>query len=509
LRSATSGALGPTLRALFASFTIVALAASPAAAANGGLNGKIAFDRSSPYFPVNQEIDTINPDGTGETTVSSTSPSLYPAWSPSGTRIAFAQGTRLMTMNADGSNAQTVLNWTDQVGAIDWSPNEQQLAVALLTCDSDGECRFDIYTLNLDGTALTDITPDVADDRNPSWSAGTLRIAFDSTRGGDPDIYSVAPDGSDARRLTTSPGSDLDPDWSPDGEQLVWTNGQTISRMNADGTNPTGVTAGDAPAWAPDQSLIVFARSDPQCVGREAIWTARYDGVNAARISNPFQSQCTNSSSDSDPDWQPLPGSYVRPKGATPLRIPLVPAYKPCTSPNTTHGAPLAFPACAPPLQASGRLTVGTSEANGAPSASVGSVLLKMQPSIQNVGVGVSLSDVREQGTLADYQGELELAFTARLTDKRSGPMGNEAATVSDFDVIGSIPCYATPDSPVGSNCLVSTTLGALFGSFGPITGARQIWEIDRVTVYDGGADGNGATQADNTLFMDQGVFVP
>ncbi|PWU20204.1 MAG: hypothetical protein C5B48_12800, partial [Candidatus Rokuibacteriota bacterium] len=43
------------------------------------------------------------------------------------------------------------------------------------------------------------------------------------------------------------------------------------------------------------------------------------------------------------------PQSYPRPKGATPLRVPLVPAAKPCTSPNSTHGAPLAFGSCAPP----------------------------------------------------------------------------------------------------------------------------------------------------------------
>ena len=39
---------------------------------------------------------------------------------------------------------------------------------------------------------------------------------------------------------------------------------------------------------------------------------------------------------------------YPRPKGATPLRVSLVPAYQECTSPDKTHGAPLAFPSCSP-----------------------------------------------------------------------------------------------------------------------------------------------------------------
>ena len=38
---------------------------------------------------------------------------------------------------------------------------------------------------------------------------------------------------------------------------------------------------------------------------------------------------------------------YPRPKGATPLRVPLVPAFRQCTAPDRTHGPPLAFPSCA------------------------------------------------------------------------------------------------------------------------------------------------------------------
>src|SRR5690242_20853895 len=72
-------------------------------------------------------------------------------------------------------------------------------------------------------------------------------------------------------------------------------------------------------------------------------------------------------------------GSHVRPKGATPLRASLVPAFKACGTPNRTHGAPLAFPSCNPPVQASSYLTVGTPDANGAPSNSIGSILLKVK----------------------------------------------------------------------------------------------------------------------------------
>ena len=38
--------------------------------------------------------------------------------------------------------------------------------------------------------------------------------------------------------------------------------------------------------------------------------------------------------------------------------------------------------------------------------------------------------------------------------------------------------------------------------------GARAIWQLEAVRVYDGGADGQAAT-GPNTLFEQQGIFVP
>src|SRR5262245_32968308 len=64
--------------------------------------------------------------------------------------------------------------------------------------------------------------------------------------------------------------------------------------------------------------------------------------------------------------------THPRPKGATPLRVSLVPSYNACTAPNRTHGPPLAFPSCNPPVQTSTNVTVGTPDANGAAANSTG-----------------------------------------------------------------------------------------------------------------------------------------
>ena len=38
--------------------------------------------------------------------------------------------------------------------------------------------------------------------------------------------------------------------------------------------------------------------------------------------------------------------THPRPKGATPLRVSMVPSYNQCTAPSYSHGPPLAFPSC-------------------------------------------------------------------------------------------------------------------------------------------------------------------
>ena len=95
---------------------------------------------------------------------------------------------------------------------------------------------------------------------------------------------------------------------------------------------------------------------------------------------------------------------YARPKGAAVTRLSLVPAFKECTSPNRTHGLPLGQPSCSPPAQASSELTVGTSDANGATSNSVGTATFKVVPGTPStpadeadVQLQVSITDVRRR----------------------------------------------------------------------------------------------------------------
>jgi acyl-homoserine-lactone acylase len=200
--------------------------------------------------------------------------------------------------------------------------------------------------------------------------------------------------------------------------------------------------------------------------------------------------------------------SYPRPRGATPVRVPLVPAYRQCTSPNLTHGAPLAFGSCSPPAQASQDLTVGTPDANGKPGASSGYVLLRVascppcaSPASADVRIDASITDVRNRSDLGDYTGNLEGRFSLRLTDHFNaavaGDPQTDPATVEDNPFKFTMPCAATTDT-TGGTCQVSTSANAIApGSVRD--GDRAIWQLGPIGLYD----------ASGGLFATQGVFVP
>ena len=512
------------VRARFAIFAVLAvlIAAAPAGAAFPGHNGKIAFS-ASPGAGFN-DVYSVNPDGTGRADLTNTGGNdRTPAWSPDGARIAFASmrdgNFEIYVMNADGTGQTRVTN--DPATDIDpaWDPTGDFL---VFTSTRDG--NSEVYITNLDGSLQTRITNHTASDGEAAWSPDGRRIAFvsDRVRNFDYDLFTMKPDGTDLRQvpLPNAPGEcwvigpDFShPDWSPTGERLVFANNGDeeciaeeqvgrIETVRPDGSGRQAIVDDlfnvQEPAWSPDGTRVVYV----------------YPGANEIRTVDSANGGNRQTVTTGDaPDWQPVPGAtastYVRPKGATPFRIPLVPAAQPCTAPNRQHGPPLAYGSCNPVVPESPHATVSQGNAR---LRSTGFVRLDVLPGVptppddSDVRLGFSLTNVMNASDFSDYAGELRARLTVRLTDRVPGSFSQ---TTQDFQFATTVPCATTPASALdGSDCQVVTSFMSLVPGSIKDT-ARAIWALDAVQVDDGGADDDADTEGDNSLFATQGIFVP
>ncbi len=134
-------------------------------------------------------------------------------------KIAFASSrsgsSQIWVMNTDGTAATQVTH--DTVPNMDpaWSRDAAELAFVALFSD-----RASIYTANADGTVMhadgsaqVRLTNNHVGDNQPGWSPDGSQIAFASDRDGDAEIYVMNADGTRALRLTNSPGLDFGPSW--------------------------------------------------------------------------------------------------------------------------------------------------------------------------------------------------------------------------------------------------------------------------------------------------------
>ena len=179
-------------------------------------------------------------------------------------------------------------------------------------------------------------------------------------------------------------------------------------------------------------------------------------------------------------------------------------------SANRRHAPPLGSDSCSPVDPASDYLTVGTPDANSRMSNFAGSVRYRVivgdSSTPADVSIAVSITDVRNQGTLSDYTGELQSRNVARITDRNSG--AGEAATRAGQ--------HLPRDGPVHRH-VRHDDRGRLLGQHHrrgrdarrrSSAGKRAIWELGQTEVLDGGADGLAST-GPNTVFARQGVFAP
>ena len=137
--------------------------------------------------------------------------------------------------------------------------------------------------MQVDGSGLVDLSADLSNDGQPTWSPDGKKLAFTSSRDLNGEIYVMNADGSDQRRVTFSKLiNDTAPVWSPDGRRLAFmcTDAKPVTQIcvaDADGSDPRTLTRGSAdnlyPVWSPDGASVLYVSARPATGGQYAIYS--------------------------------------------------------------------------------------------------------------------------------------------------------------------------------------------------------------------------------------------
>ncbi len=209
-----------------------------------------------------------------------------PAWSPDGTKIAFASGRAIVpatgactgnidiyVMNADGTNVTPVITTAGTDIQPTWSPDGTQLAYSSQYAIATNKAtnKFNVLKAPSNGTGVpVKLTKKACNDGprgcSPDWSPDGATIAFVRVCVGlsgcptTAEIYTTpAAAAAAAVKLTDNAVDEGSPTWSPNGLRILMYRydgrDNEIAMMNANGTRQTFLTADPAsdldPSWVP------------------------------------------------------------------------------------------------------------------------------------------------------------------------------------------------------------------------------------------------------------------
>ena len=169
----------------------------------------------------------------------------------------------IYTIDIDGGNLRNLTNSPGNEFDPAWSPDGRFLAYV-----SNHKRNTEIYVMDINTGERRRLTDHPSFDQDPTWSPDSRWIAFSSNRKGNYHIYKMNVRGDKLQRLTTQ-GNNFSPAWSPDGQSIAsystGVEGPHIKIIDANRKRESRLTRASAPrpAWSPDGEKIAFTHSEP------------------------------------------------------------------------------------------------------------------------------------------------------------------------------------------------------------------------------------------------------
>jgi hypothetical protein len=209
----------------------------------------------------------------------------------------------IFSMNLDGTELTQLTDYqgNDNYPAV--SPDGEKIAY---TSDIDG--IWQVMIMNWDGTEKTQLTQNPWRSGYPTWSFDGRFIFFEVYQDGDWEIYRIDSDGSNMKRLTLNPSAY---DWHPCGHpfqyKIIYESGSVrdydLYIMDYNGDNIEKISDADmskrVPAISVDGEMIVFAVYEGD---NSYIYTMDINGENLNSISGSL-TKCSHPSISPNNDY--------------------------------------------------------------------------------------------------------------------------------------------------------------------------------------------------------------
>jgi Tol biopolymer transport system component len=306
-----------TVRSTFAACAAAALVVAVPTAAHAafpGTNGRIAFEMSGVIY-------SVQPNGSGQQTLTNGPDDHSPHWSPNGKKIAFERAGDLWLMRADGSHPQRLTSGPGDDISPAWSPDGTKLV--FVRSDDGSYAGRSMFVKPVAGGLPTRLT--TADDGcadGPSWSSDGRLVVYADDCGTGPRsvrkvnvrtgaISDIIPVGGFA-----GPGGQWHfggsaPDITPDSTHVVFT---AASPSDVCGVGITDLSGGGFRQVAQSGDCGVFLADDPAVSpdGKKLAYTAGNENPQLAVVKLSGTNQCCTSILTGlhfplNADWQPKP----------------------------------------------------------------------------------------------------------------------------------------------------------------------------------------------------------